>query len=154
MPIKNAMIRISVIHGPNLNLLGIRDPDIYGTDRFETVNQRIQDHAQKLGVEVTIFHSNSEGGIIDRIQDDRTWADALVINAGAYTHYSIAIRDALADARMPVIEVHVSNLHAREEFRHKSVIAPIASGQIIGFGTRSYLLALDAAKSIVEESHR
>ena len=148
------MIKISLIHGPNLNLLGIRDPDVYGTDKYEAVNQKIQEHAKTIGVEVGIFQSNSEGAIIDRIQDARGWADALVINAGAYTHYSFAIRDALADTRMPVIEVHLSNVHAREDFRRESVIAPIASGQIIGFGTHSYLLALDAAKDLVEVSHR
>ena len=148
------MVKISLIHGPNLNLLGIRDPDVYGTDKFPTVNQKIDDHARALGVEVRIFQSNSEGVIIDRIQEARTWADALVINPGAYTHYSYAIRDALADTRMPVVEVHLSNVHAREEFRRESVISPITSGQIIGFGTRSYLLALDAAKDLVEESHR
>jgi len=147
-------IKISLIHGPNLNLLGIRDPDVYGTDKYDAVNQKIEEHAKALGVDVRIFQSNSEGAIIDRIQESRTWADALVINAGAYTHYSIAIRDALADTRMPVIEVHLSNVHAREEFRRDSVIAPISSGQIIGFGTKSYLLALDAAKDLVEMSHR
>ncbi len=148
------MIKISLIHGPNLNLLGFRDPDVYGTDNFDTINRRIQEHGKTLGLEVRIFQSNSEGGIIDQIQDCRSWADALVINAGAYTHSSYAIRDALADTRMPVVEVHISNIHAREEWRRVSVIAPITTGQIIGFGTRSYLLALDAAKDIVEESHR
>lgn len=148
------MIKISLIHGPNLNMLGIRDPDVYGTDNFSTVNQKIEDHARSLGVEVRNFQSNSEGAIIDRIQEARSWADALVINPGAYTHYSYAIRDALADTRMPIIEVHLSNVHARESFRHESVVSPITSGQIIGFGTRSYLLALDAAKDLVEASHR
>jgi 3-dehydroquinate dehydratase-2 len=147
-------VKVSLIHGPNLNLLGIRDPDVYGTDKYEAVNLKIEERAKALGVEVRIFQSNSEGAIIDRIQESRTWADALVINAGAYTHYSFAIRDALADTRMPVIEIHLSNVHAREEFRRDSVIAPIASGQIIGFGTMSYLLALDAAKDLVEMSHR
>jgi 3-dehydroquinate dehydratase-2 len=149
-----ANLKISLIHGPNLNLLGVRDPDVYGTDKFEAVNQKIEERAKALGVEVRIFHSNSEGAIIDRIQDSRAWADALIINAGAYTHYSFAIRDALADTRMPVIEVHLSNVHAREVFRRDSVIAPVASGQIIGFGTMSYLLAIDAAKDLVETSHR
>jgi 3-dehydroquinate dehydratase-2 len=147
-------IKISLIHGPNLNLLGIRDPDVYGTDKYDTVNQKIQDHARSLSIEVKIFQSNGEGAIIDQIQESRAWADAIVINAGAYTHYSYAIRDALADSRLPVIEVHLSNIHAREEFRHVSVIAPIASGQIAGFGTHSYLLALEAAKTLVEASHR
>jgi 3-dehydroquinate dehydratase-2 len=147
-------VKISLIHGPNLNLLGIRDPDVYGTDKYDTVNQRIEEHAKAIGVDVRIFQSNSEGAIIDWIQEARTWADALIINAGAYTHYSFSIRDALADTRMPVIEVHLTNVHAREDFRRESVIAPITSGQIIGFGTRSYLLALEAAKDLVETSHR
>jgi 3-dehydroquinate dehydratase-2 len=118
------------------------------------VNQKIQDHARAIGVDIKIFQSNGEGAIIDQIQEVRTWADAIVINAGAYTHYSYAIRDALADSRLPVIEVHLSNIHAREQFRHVSVIAPIASGQIAGFGTHSYLLAIDAAKTLIEASHR
>ena len=148
------LLKISLIHGPNLNLLGVRDPDVYGTDKFDTVNQKIQEHAKNRGIEVRIFQANGEGAIIDQIQDVRGWADAIVINAGAYTHYSYAIRDALADSRLPVIEVHLSNIHAREEFRHVSVIAPIASGLIAGFGTNSYLLALDAAKKLIEASHR
>jgi 3-dehydroquinate dehydratase II len=147
-------IKISVLHGPNLNLLGFRDPDLYGKDDYDKVNRRIKDHAKSLGVEVRIFQSNSEGALIDAIQEARTWAEAIVINAGAYTHYSYAIRDALADSRLPIIEVHVSNIHAREEFRRVSVLAPICTGQIAGFGTKSYLLALDAVKGLVEESHR
>ncbi len=148
------MVKISLIHGPNINLLGFRDPDVYGTDRYDAVNQKINERAKAIGVEVRIFQSNSEGAIIDCIQDARLWAEALIINAGAYTHYSYAIRDALSDTRMPIIEVHLSNVHARDDFRRESVIAPIASGQIIGFGPRSYLLALQAAKDLVEESHR
>jgi 3-dehydroquinate dehydratase II len=147
-------IRISVLHGPNLNLLGVRDPDLYGKDDFDRVNKRITEHAKQLGIDVHIFQSNSEGALIDAIQEARTWAEAIVINAGAYTHYSYAIRDALADSRLPVIEVHVSNIHAREEFRRVSVLAPICTGQIAGFGTRSYLLALEAVKGLIEDSHR
>ncbi len=147
-------IKVSVLHGPNLNLLGVRDPDHYGKDDFDQVNKRIKEYAKSIGVEVRIFQSNSEGAIIDAIQEARTWAEAIVINPGAYTHYSYAIRDALADSRLPVIEVHVSNVYAREEFRRNSVIAPICTGQIAGFGTRSYLLAIEAVKGLVEESHR
>jgi 3-dehydroquinate dehydratase-2 len=147
-------IKICVLHGPNLNLLGIRDPDHYGKDDFDQVNKRIKDYAKSIGVEVRISQSNSEGVLIDSIQEARTWAEAIVINAGAYTHYSYAIRDALSDSRLPVVEVHVSNIHAREEFRRVSVIAPVCTGQIAGFGTRSYLLAIEAVKSLVEESHR
>ncbi|HEY3332116.1 MAG TPA: type II 3-dehydroquinate dehydratase [Capsulimonadaceae bacterium] len=147
-------IKIALIHGPNLNMLGIRDPDIYGREDFTSLNKRLREYATAHGLEVRITQSNSEGAIIDTIQDSRTWAEAIVINAGAYTHYSYAIRDALADTRLPVVEVHLSNIHAREEFRHNSVIAPIATGQIAGFGTNSYILALDAVKNIVDESRR
>ena len=147
-------VKISVLHGPNLNMLGVRDPDIYGKVDFDTVNLRIKEYAGAHGMEVTVFQSNSEGALIDAIQDARVWAEAIVINAGAYTHYSYAIRDALADTRLPVVEVHISNIHGREEFRHKSVIAPIATGQIAGFGVYSYLLGLEAVKSVVEESRR
>ena len=146
--------QIAVVHGPNLNMLGIRDPDIYGQDTFADIEERIRTHAAHIGIETRSFQSNSEGALIDFVQDCMAWANAIVINPGAYTHYSYALRDALADTRLPIIEVHVSNIHTREEFRSRSVIAPIASGQITGFGTRSYLLALDAAKSILEESHR
>jgi len=147
-------IRISLIHGPNLNMLGVRDPDIYGKDDFETVNLRIEAHAKHLGIEVRIQQSNSEGAIIDFVQDAMSWADAIVINPGAYTHYSYAIRDAIGDSRLPTVEVHLTNVHAREEFRRHSVISPVATGQIVGFGPHSYLMALDAAKNLVEESHR
>lgn len=146
--------RIAMIHGPNLNMLGVRDPEIYGKEDFTSLNKRIENHAKHLGVEVTVQQSNSEGAIIDFIQDARSWAEAIVINPGAYTHYSYAIRDALADTRLPVIEVHISNVHAREEFRRHSVISPITTGQIVGFGPHGYLLALDAAKRLIEESHR
>ena len=147
-------IRISLIHGPNLNMLGVRDPDIYGKDDFDSVNRRIEQHAKALNVEVRIQQSNSEGAIIDFVQDAMSWANAIVINPGAYTHYSYAIRDAIADSRLPTVEVHLTNVHAREDFRRQSVISPVATGQIVGFGPHSYLMALDAAKNLVEESHR
>jgi 3-dehydroquinate dehydratase-2 len=135
-------------------MLGVRDPDIYGKVDFDTVNRRIKEYASSHGMEVTVFQSNSEGAIIDAIQEARLWAEAIVINAGAYTHYSYAIRDALADSRLPIVEVHLSNIHAREEFRQKSVVAPIATGQIAGFGVHSYILGLEAAKDVVEDSRR
>ena len=147
-------IRVSVIHGPNLNLLGVRDPDVYGKDTFESVNRKIEAHARALGLEVRIQQSNGEGAIIDFVQEAMSWANAIVINPGAYTHSSYAIRDAVADSRLPTIEVHVSNVHAREEFRRHSVLSPVSTGQIVGLGTYGYLLALEAAKNLVEESHR
>ena len=148
------LVRIMVNHGANLNLLGVRDPDIYGKDDFGSLNRRIEDYAKNHGIEVKIFQSNSEGALIAAIQESRAWAEAIVINPGAYTHYSYGIRDALADSRLPVIEVHITNIYAREEFRRHSVIAPIATGQIVGFGSNSYLLAVDAARTLVEESRR
>jgi len=144
-------VRIRVIHGPNLNLLGMREPDQYGSETLEALNARIEELAHSLGVEVEIFQSNSEGEIVDLIQQCVGRADALVLNPGAYTHYSIAIRDAVAAIRLPVVEVHLSNVYAREEFRHRSVIAPVARGQIAGFGGDSYLLGVRAAKRLVEE---
>jgi len=147
-------IKITLIHGPNLNMLGVRDPDIYGTDTFDKINEKIEEHAKALGMEIRIRQSNIEGEIIGFIQDAMSWADVVVINPAAFTHYSYAIRDAVADSRLPTIEVHLTNVHAREEFRRHSVISPVVSGQIVGFGTQSYLLALRAAKSLVEESHR
>ncbi|MDQ2686389.1 MAG: type II 3-dehydroquinate dehydratase [Armatimonadota bacterium] len=147
-------VKVCLIHGPNLNMLGVRDPDIYGKDDYATVNRRIESHAKSLGLEIRVQQSNSEGEIIGFVQDAMSWADAIVINPGAYTHYSYAIRDAIADSRLPTIEVHLTNVHAREEFRRHSVVSPVATGQIVGFGTQSYLLALNAAKSLVEESHR
>lgn len=142
-------LKVCLIHGPNLNLLGMREPDIYGLDTFDDTNRKIRDHAQKIGLDVQITQSNHEGAIIDAIQEAAGWADALVINPGAYTHYSYAIADAIRAVRLPVVEVHLSNVHAREEFRRQSVIAPVAAGQIAGFGTASYLLALDAARHLV-----
>jgi len=147
-------IRVSLIHGPNLNMLGVRDPDVYGKDTFESVNRKIEAHARALGVEVRIQHSNSEGAIVDFVQEAMGWASAIVINPGAYTHYSYAIRDAIADSRLPTIEVHLSNVHAREEFRRHSVVSPVSTGQIVGLGPYGYLLALDAAKNLAEESPR
>jgi 3-dehydroquinate dehydratase II len=148
------MLKISLIHGPNLNLLGSRETEIYGSDTFDEINRKIKQRGQELGMDVRIFQSNHEGEIVDAIQDARTWADAIIINPAAYTHYSIAIRDALTAARLPAIEVHISNVHAREEFRHHSVVAPVVVGQIVGLGPQGYLLALDAMKSIVDQSHR
>jgi 3-dehydroquinate dehydratase-2 len=147
------MIRISLIHGPNLNLLGIREADIYGRDTYDDVNRNIKLRATQSGLDVRIYQSNHEGEIVDAIQDAREWADAIIINPGALTHYSYAVRDALTAVRLPAIEVHVSNVHAREEFRRHSVISPVVLGQIVGLGSYGYLLALDAIRNIVEQSH-
>jgi 3-dehydroquinate dehydratase-2 len=143
------MPNVLVIHGPNLDLLGTREPEIYGRATLQEVNQRLQQEAGELGIEVRFFQSNHEGEIVEAIHEARDWADALVINAAAFTHYSIAIRDALEAAGMPIVEVHMSNIHAREPFRSRSVIASIAHGQITGFGLGSYLLGLHAACMIL-----
>ena len=138
------MKRILVIHGPNLNLLGEREPGVYGSTSFAELNNMIQDRAEKLSMECEIFQSNHEGAIIDRLHAARKDFDGVIINAGAYTHYSYAIHDAIHDIRIPVIEVHISNIHAREGFRSKSVISPVCKGTIAGFGINSYFLALYA----------
>ena len=128
----------------NLNLLGKREPGVYGRDSYEAVCGRIAARARELGMEPSFFQSNSEGALIDALHQAMDVYDGVVLNAGAYTHYSYAIRDAIAAIRLPVIEVHLSNIHAREEFRHTSVLAPVCRGQISGFGPVSYLLALQA----------
>lgn len=134
--------KVLVIHGPNLNLLGEREPGVYGDQSFENVNKSIIEKAEKLNVECEIFQSNHEGEIIDKLHSARHIFDGIVINAGAYTHYSYAIRDAISAIKIPCIEVHISNVFAREEFRSKSVIAPVCIGCICGFGIESYILAL------------
>ncbi len=148
------MPRVAVIHGPNLNMLGIRETEVYGHLNLEQINQRILERAKALGLEVRITQSNHEGEIIEAIHESLQWADALIINPGAYTHYSIAIRDAITAVRLPTVEVHLSNIHAREDFRRQSVTAPVVHGIISGFGVMSYLMALDAVKFILEESRR
>lgn len=148
------LIKVSLIHGPNLNLVGLREPEFYGRDSFDEINRKIKLRAQQIDMEVHIMQSNHEGEIIDAIHEARTWADAVIINPGAFTHYSYAIRDAITAVRLPAIEVHLSNVHAREAFRRESVIAPVVSGQIVGLGPYGYLLALDAVRQIVEQSHR
>lgn len=143
------MKKILLIHGPNLNLLGDREPGIYGRDTMASINAEVVDKCHKNGMDCAVFQSNCEGEIIDRIHAAREDCDAIILNAGAYTHYSIAIRDAIAAVRLPVVEVHLSNVHAREEFRHVSVIGPVCAGVIAGFGKNSYLLAVDAVKELL-----
>ncbi len=146
---RRAASRILVLHGPNLNLLGTREPDVYGRDTLKDIDRRLRRLASALGVIVDTFQSNGEGALVDRVQASRGAADAIVINAGAYTHTSVAIRDALLAAELPVIEVHLSNMYRREAFRHRSLIADIAVGQIVGFGADSYLLGLRAAAALL-----
>ena len=138
------MTKILLLHGPNLNLLGTREPELYGSTTMADVNSRVTAAAAQRNVEVRTFQSNHEGALVDALHDARTWADGVIFNPGAYTHTSIALRDAIAGTGLAVVEVHLSNVHAREEFRHKSMLAPVCVGQISGFGWRSYLLGLEA----------
>lgn len=138
------MKKILIINGPNLNMLGVREPGIYGSATLKDVEDSLKSLAEELGVEVDFFQSNYEGAIIDRIHQAYGKFDGLVINPGAFTHYSYAIRDAIDSVKIPTVEIHISNVHAREEFRHHSVIAPITVGQIMGFGIYGYQLALRA----------
>jgi 3-dehydroquinate dehydratase-2 len=137
-------VRLLVIHGPNLNLLGTREPGVYGPMTLAGLNERLERWALEHDVDLHIVQSNHEGVLIDAIHEAAGWAGGMVINAGAYTHYSYALRDAIAGVRVDTIEVHLSNIHAREPFRHESVIAPVCRGQICGLGWYGYILALQA----------
>ena len=145
------MTKILLLNGPNLNLLGKREPGIYGSLTLDDITARITQIAQDKGIELRVYQFNSEGALVDALQEAMTWADGVIFNAGAYTHTSVALRDAIAGTGLKVIEVHLSNIHAREEFRHKSLLAPKCVGQISGFGWRSYVLGLEAILGVLED---
>mgnify|MGYP000147268175 CR=1 FL=1 len=145
------MINILIIHGPNLNLLGEREPEWYGMASLSSVNELIIERAKKLNCEVRIRQSNSEGEIVDLIQRAKGWARGIIINPAAYTHTSIAIRDAIRATGLPTVEVHLSNIYKREEFRHRSFTAPVCIGQISGFGPLGYVFALEALCNFLQE---
>jgi 3-dehydroquinate dehydratase II len=142
--IQQRTLSVLVLHGPNLNLLGQREPGIYGSTSLLDINRRLEEEAQKVAVKISILQSNHEGFLVDSIHAALGQHQGILINAGAYTHTSIAIRDALAGVNLPTVEVHLSNIYRREDFRHHSYIAPIVIGQISGFGAQSYLLGLQA----------
>jgi 3-dehydroquinate dehydratase II len=145
------MAKILILHGPNLNMLGTREPEIYGKITLAQINDRLRHLADSLESQVEAFQSNSEGELIDIIQQNGAASDGLIINLGAYTHYSIALRDAIAGLAKPTIEVHLSNIYAREPLRHTSVTAPVCRGMISGLGWRGYLLALEALVGLLRE---
>lgn len=145
------MQKVAVIHGPNLNMLGLREPEIYGTTNLEMLNQEIKEKAESLNFEVEIMQSNHEGEIVDFLHQNYQELSGIVINPGGLTHTSVVLRDALASVRLPAVEVHISNIHRREEFRKKSITAEAAVGQITGLGTTGYLLALEGLVDILRK---
>ncbi len=144
-------IRVLVVHGPNLNLLGTREPDVYGTVSLDDINAELAATAKEEGAEIEFFQSNHEGVLIDRIQEAPSWADGILINPGGLTHSSVSLRDALSATGLPIVEVHLSNIFAREEFRRRSYVSSIAVGVISGFGPDSYRLGLDALLSTLAD---
>ncbi len=147
-------MRILLINGPNLNTLGQREPAIYGSTTLSEIEARVRQRATELGAEIIAFQSNTEGDILDFVQRESANADGLLINPGALTHYSLALRDAMEAAKLPFVEVHISNIYAREEFRHHSVLADLAVGQVSGLGWRGYLAALESLVGILKEGDR
>lgn len=146
-------MKLLVLNGPNLNFLGIREKGIYGTQDYAFLVQMLEQKARQEGHELEVFQSNYEGGLIDKLQEAyHHGVEGIIINPGAFTHYSIAVRDALASIPVPIIEVHISNVHKREEFRHVSVTAPVCTGQVVGLGLSGYTLAMDYLTSIAAES--
>lgn len=143
------MKKILIMNGPNLDMVGIREPGVYGSETLESINREIADYANKLGMECDFYQSNCEGALIDKIHSVLNDYDGCVLNAGAYTHYSYAIRDAISSVNKPFIEVHMSNVHAREEFRHTSVISAVCKGVVAGFGKQSYMLAVNALEGML-----
>ena len=147
--VKGRNMKVLVLHGPNLNLLGAREPDVYGSMTLEDINNKLIELGNALGAEVKCSQSNHEGALIDALHDAGTWANGVVFNPGGYTHTSIALRDAISAIGIPVIEVHLSNVYAREEFRHTSLISAVCKGKVLGLGWRSYTLGLRALVEIV-----
>jgi len=143
-------VKILFLNGPNLNLLGSREPEVYGHETLADIEKKVRDRAQKLGAEIEFKQSNLEGELVAWIQQAKGKADAIVLNAAAYTHTSVALRDAISAVQVPTIEIHLSNVHSREEFRHKSLIAPVCCGQIMGFGPTSYVLAVEASVNVIK----
>ena len=135
-------MKVLVLHGPNLNMTGTREPEIYGSMTLDEIDARLTEKGLELGVKVTCMQSNIEGVLIDALQDAMSWADGVVFNPGGYTHTSVALRDAVAAIDIPVVEVHMSNVYAREDFRHESLLSPVCKGTIVGFGWQSYMLGL------------
>ena len=150
-PSPGGLIAVLVVHGPNLNLLGEREPEVYGRTRLVDIDKELKKLGRELEMKVETFQSNSEGAIVDRIQNARGKCDVMLINPGAYTHTSVAIRDAIAAVNIPVIEVHLSNVYRREPFRHHSYVSTVASGVIAGFGTQGYPLALQRLARLIDD---